>query len=241
MTGYDITLQNIYRECHVNNGNAFELEISSGACVKHFRKKKHLFSCEWIHAPLLKEENYYLERERELSQLPKGIKLIKNVIVSTPLPDPYFASDNFATERSHISYKVIVSAEFSQKIAHDYRNSKVIVSDIFDRQTCDEAKRFMNRIVVSHNNLLERLASADGYYLVTNTSFGNGEDGLTFKGMGMKPLSNEAQRLGFALAIADNRSALIPDSAFYFLERSDDRIFIHRLSRRSQKSNLKDW
>lgn len=241
MTEYDITLQNIYRECHINNGNAFELEISSVACEKHFRKKNHLFSYEWVHDPLLKVEHYYLEYERELSQLPKGIKLIKNVIVSTPLPDPYFASGNFATERSHISYKVIVSAEFSQKIAHDYRNSKVIVSDIFDRQTCDEAKRFMNRIVVSHNNLLEKLASPDSYYRVTNTSFSDGEGGAPFKGMGMKPLSNEAQRLGLALAIADNRSALIPDSAFYFLERSDDCILIHMSSRRSQKSNLKDW
>lgn len=240
MLSYEQLIQMIDLDCFRNKGkSSFELKPfptihwSKSYCAKDYLLLFARWEC------IKSSDEQCVEVEKILLNLPIGITYKKETSVITPLPDKV---KNLATEKLITEYTVSVSKEYAEKVFRGSANTKVLVSRVFDSITLQEAERFKNAVLSSHAEVIEILyLQGLPYGLLENNGFTNYDTGFTFKSIKMKPLLNEAQRLGVALALTEYGVPFLPEEQFYYISRHSNSIISIAKEKHLSEPYLNDW
>lgn len=245
MQTFNTILKVINEQCITNNGSDFDVRnlYLTFSWVKKYTGKRFLFVTQWVYEKT-EYNDEIRQTEKLLAKLPDGITYTKTDTVTQKLPEK---AEQYHTvyERHSTTFLIHVSASYSQSIMRQNNGRKVIVTGNFDKKTMQEADAFKNRVLSSHRDILDTLFR-NGFsqsLCLTNEGFTDYDcRGYSLSAVNMKPLQNEAQRLGLMLALGEFGEKMLPENEIWFIDSfSSDSICISRHPIQSQVHSLNEW
>lgn len=235
-------LEEVKRNCFLNQGRPFELNIGEFYWSKKYHGDKLLFMCSWRYVCT----EYYEkcnEQKRILKKLPSGITYSENATLIQQLPAK---PEQYHTvhERYKSVLSIHVSEAYSRKVFNTHAKDRIIILSDTTNKTLKLALDFKNKIYASHNDILAPLfTEMQRFGTLTNYGFTDYDHGFQFERIKMKPLTHDYQRLGLALALTEYGLFHLAEDEMYFITDKPEAETTHisKAKIKQALSSLRNW
>ena len=248
-------LHQIRNKCLYANGGSCELEYKTIRWRELYRSKKSFFKYRWELTASC--SNYDKEQMQEceltLKRLPKGLTFAKNTVLDNdelqsiePHKEYMSASKWYKT-----IYTIKVSEAYSQNILNSLGRSRAFIEQAIPSDVEAKIYDFKRKVLSLYPNLVKDMYAAFeiGNYCVCRSGIGVYEgDGcinvkVHFSDYKLKPLSEEYQCLGLALAIAEQGSRYLKATELFRINNASFGAFIYKIDTAPKDINdgLNEW
>lgn len=245
MQDLNTILRVINEQCLTSNGTDFDVRnlYLTFSWKKRFSGKRFLFVTQWVYDET-DHNDEIKQTEKLLKKLPDGITYTKTDDITQKLPEKA-EWGHTVCEWHSTSFVIHVSASYSQAIIRQNNGRKIVVTGNFDKRTMQEAEAFKIRVLSYHSDILDPLFKngLSQSLTLTNEGFTDFDGrGYNLSAVNMKPLQNEAQRLGLMLAIGEFGEKMIPENEIWFIySYSSSSICISKHQIQPQVPELNEW
>lgn len=247
---FDWLMVTLKEQCWRNAGKEFEWKLDPVYYSEYYVVEKSLLFKEWKLRSTSGQDDLDKLKKR-LAHLPKGItyRLQKEVIsddVTNAKERLYNSGSIYYMYTGFIS----VSAAFSQKEWAEAKDKKVLTPQNFPSRFVSNAESFKNRIFAKHSDILETLYDAfkRGFCRIDSNGLTDGEDGCSFVRLNLKPLENDYEIFGLALAFAEYASKQLASNEKILIKGDDNykhfmgyRNFHIKVIECVAKPSLQEW
>lgn len=243
-------LKRIILECLRFNGSAFNLGdkfFLQFHWSKVYEAKRLLLGLRWAFENFEGGYEELKKARKLLSELPAGITYQEKDVIGQKISEQRITTFGTAWESHVTSFTLYVPANYSQMIVNQNNGHRIVIIGYFKNSTWQEAMQFKERVLSYHSQILEPLFNS-GFtrsLFLSNDGFTDFyEVDYKLQVVNMKPLQNQAQRLGLMLALRDYGEKWVPNDQIWFVDNGTrDSIYLSQkiTLNRQANSQLNEW